>query len=327
MNRPSPVPGLPPPSIVGTTELGEDQLLVVERDARARVLDLHQHASVVGGRANPHLPTRRRILDGIVDEVLDDLAQAFAIASHLRQRTVHLGGHAHLVLTELRGGDDLAQQIREIDVAKLKLNVPASIRDVSSTSPISSAETGRLVADEREKRLTLLHAQLAPPCLQCPGRADDRRHRAAQLVGDERDEVGAKRREPAQLLRGRPLCVVGPDVLHSGRHQPSEQRDELTLLRGERIHLGSHEPEHPDRARAHLQRREHAAVQTEGEQVLFLGIALRLQLGPVHKRRPREPPRAPSRARVARNPAGRRRRFRAPPPRAPRRDRPRRARS
>ena len=88
------------------------------------VLDLDQHASVVGGRANLHFPARRRILDGIVDEVLDDLAQAFAVASHVRQGTVHLGGDAHLVLTKLRGSDDLAQQIREIHVSKTEAERP-----------------------------------------------------------------------------------------------------------------------------------------------------------------------------------------------------------
>ena len=102
-------PDSPRPS---TPELGEDQLLVFEPDAWGLFLDLQ--ASVVRGRANLHFPARRRILDGIVEEVLDDLAQAFAVASHVRQGTVHLGGDAHLVLTELRGSDELAQQIREI---------------------------------------------------------------------------------------------------------------------------------------------------------------------------------------------------------------------
>jgi hypothetical protein len=43
----------------------------------------------------------------------------------------------------------------------------------------------------------------------------------------------------------------------------------------------THEPEHADRPRPDLQRRQHTAVQPEGEQLLLLGIARRLHRPPV----------------------------------------------
>ena len=83
---------------------------------------------------------------------------------------------------------------------KLYVNVPGlDARGVEHVAD-ERREPGRLVGDQGEERLALLGRQLAPALLQRPGRADHRRHRAPQLVRDERHEVGAQRRQPAQLL-------------------------------------------------------------------------------------------------------------------------------
>src|SRR5207248_4814370 len=89
-----------------------------------------------------------------------------------------------------------------------------------------SREPLRLAADQGEERLALVRRELTPALLQRLRRSDDRRHRRSQLVRDERDEVGAQRREPAQLVDGAPLGLVGPDVLDGGRNEPTEQGDE-----------------------------------------------------------------------------------------------------
>ena len=108
--------------------------------------------------------------------------------------------------------------------------MPASIREVSSTSPISVARraVSSLISARKEARCS--GVELAPALLQRPGGADHGRHRAAQLVRDERDEVGAQRGEPPQLLDRLPLGLVRADVLHRGRDQPAEQGGELDLV-------------------------------------------------------------------------------------------------
>ncbi len=95
---------------------------------------------------------------------------------------------------------------------------------------------------------------------------------------DERDEVCAQRREAAQLLDGRALRVVGPDVLDRGRDEASEQGEQLDLLLRERARLLADDRDHPDRARAREQRRDHAAVQAEPHE---LGLLVEARLAHV----------------------------------------------
>ena len=151
--------------------------------------------------------------------------------------------------------------------------MPDSIREVSSTSP-TSAES-RVVSSAITARNASRWSgpQLAPALLQRPRRADHGRHRAAQLVRDERDEVRAQRGQPAELVRGRALGLVGAQVLDRRRDEPAEERHELDLLGAEGRGLGARDHERPDRPRPELQRREHARSHAELEQARLLGVA------------------------------------------------------
>ena len=126
-------------------------------------------------------------------------------------------------------------ELRNVDVleaiAERPCLEPRRVEDIGD----EIGEPVRLVGDEREERLPLLGAQQPPPLLQRPRRADHGSHRAAQLVGDERDEVGAQRREPRELLDAAPLGLVRADVLDGRRHEAPEQRDELDLVLAERV--------------------------------------------------------------------------------------------
>ena len=90
-------------------------------------------------------------------------------------------------------------------------------------------------------------------------------------MGDERDEVGPELREARELLDPSPLGLVGADVLHRGRDEAAEQRDELDLVLAERVGPVAREAEHPDRAGAEQEWRHQLAAQTEREELLVGG--------------------------------------------------------
>src|SRR5207253_11430438 len=96
-------PGLRAPRHGRTTELLEDQFLIVHGNARSLIANAHPHDAVVRARAHTDLGAGRRVLDRIVHEVLDDLTQALAVTAEMRQRSVHLCADSYLVLTELGG--------------------------------------------------------------------------------------------------------------------------------------------------------------------------------------------------------------------------------
>ena len=85
MKRPSPVPGFVwPPS--HPAELLEDQPLVLGRIAGPRSRTSTTTRPFAGARAHLDLPAGRRVLDGVVDQVRQHLAQPRAVAADARQR-------------------------------------------------------------------------------------------------------------------------------------------------------------------------------------------------------------------------------------------------
>ena len=222
--------------------------------------------AVVRLRPDADLRAGVRVLDRVRDQVVDQLPQPLGVAANVRQRRRQLGREPHLVLADLRGRDRVAHDLGEIDVRervaeRARLD-PRGVEHVAD----ERGEPGRLVGDHGEERLPLLGPELAPPLLQRPRGADHGRHRAAQLVRDERDEVGAQRGQAAELVRGGALGLVGAQVLDRARDEPAEQRDELDLLGAEGPGLAARDHERADRPRPELQRREHARPDPELEQ-------------------------------------------------------------
>ena len=82
--EPEPGAGLRTAGHGRTTELLEDQLLVVERNPGSLIPNLHAHEPVLRPRADADVSARGRILDGVVDEVLHDLTQSLAVAAEVR---------------------------------------------------------------------------------------------------------------------------------------------------------------------------------------------------------------------------------------------------
>ena len=111
-----------------------------------------------------------------------------------------------------------ARARRDRPSSKRKRNVPASIARCRARRR-SARRGGRSRRDQREERLALLRRELAPALLSVRAQPITDAIGAAQLVRDEGDEVGAERREPAQLIDGRALRLVGADVLDGARRR------------------------------------------------------------------------------------------------------------
>jgi len=76
-------------SIVGAVELVEDVGLVVGRDADPAIAHGEQHELAARAEAHANPPAIGRVFDRILQQVIDQLAQAQRIAGHRRQRIRH----------------------------------------------------------------------------------------------------------------------------------------------------------------------------------------------------------------------------------------------
>ena len=255
-------------------ELLEDERVVLGCDARAVVAHLDVDPPVLRERLDLDLAAGRRVLDGVVEQVREHLTQPLAVAADERERPVDVRADPHLVLTALGSGRRLLDELADVDVRERVAEAarldPRRVEDVGD----ELGEPLRLVLDQPEERLALLGRELAPALVQRPRRADDRGHRAPQLVRDERDEVRAERREPPELLDGRALGLVGADVLDGAPEEAAEEGDELDLVLGERVGLGADEGDHPHALRPDEQRRGEAAAQPQLEELRLFRVLL-----------------------------------------------------
>src|SRR5207248_2803579 len=210
---------------------------------------------VLGGGRHLDLVPGRRVLHGVVDQVDEHLTEPFAVAAHVRERSRDGRSDPHLVLREASRRDRLVDELLHVDVVEREAErAGVDARGVEDVAD-QRGEARRLAGDQGEERRALVGRELAPALLERLGRPDDRSHRAPQLVGDERDEVGAEAREAAQLVGGRALGLVGADVLHRCRDEPAEQRRQLDLLGREGGALPANDREHADGPGAEQERR------------------------------------------------------------------------
>src|SRR6478736_8858326 len=169
----------------GTREPLEERVLELVRDARARVLDRDAHGAVddVCVHANRCLAVTESVRDEVRDDVVED-----------RRIDVHLDvGRIELDLIGPRAGgdrDDLLQPLAQ----------PDALRPDRDRFGIEARQVEQLLDErghahrlllERDAELRLL--LVVEPVAEVVQRLDesvDRRHRCAQLMRGERDEVG-----------------------------------------------------------------------------------------------------------------------------------------
>ena len=234
MNRPSPVPGFALPPAVDAAELLEDQALVFGAGfpgrRRRRRRRMCPSSAVARTRTSP---PRRRVLDGVVDQVRDHLAQPLAVAAHARQRRRERRVlDAHLVLTELRRGRDVADELGDVDVAERVAERPRlDPRRVEHVAD-ERGEPARLVA--RSARGT---TRAAPASARASAACSVRAAPITAAIGLRSSCETSETKSARSAERRRSSSAVprsasyDADVLHRGRDQAAEQRHELDLVR------------------------------------------------------------------------------------------------
>src|SRR5919204_10165 len=111
---------------VALAEAVEDVGEEVGVDAGARVRDRHLGLAVRARESHAHAPARGRELDGVREEVPEDLLQALGVARDLRGRVVE--ARLNLDLFGLRGGahrlDGGAHDRAQLDAPRVETHLP-----------------------------------------------------------------------------------------------------------------------------------------------------------------------------------------------------------
>ena len=153
------------------------------------------------------------------------------------------------------------------------MKVPASRREVSRTSPTSEARraVSSSIRARKEPRWSPFSSRQRWRSVEAA--PIDRRHRPAELVRDERDEVGPKRGEPPELLGRGPLGLEGPDVLDRGRHLTAKQGQDLDVLAPEGVDPGARDRDHPEHAPADGEGSDGARAKAGLRELPVFGVA------------------------------------------------------
>ena len=179
---------------VGFVEAVEDKGQVVRRDRLSPVADGDVGLSVVLVQADRDAAALLGKLHGIVDEVVDHLGDPVAVRADqdVLLRQLRIDVQAFLRCAALEAQERLQDQLRQIkDRALGRVGRPvAHLRDVQHLAHEAGEALG-LVADRAEIFLLLLLGDRAVE--DAVGKAGDRRHRRAQLVGDVGDEFASAR--------------------------------------------------------------------------------------------------------------------------------------
>jgi hypothetical protein len=194
------------------------------------------------------------------------------VAAHGGQRLDHHGRHSQLVVRHLDHRRRLADEIGHVDLAeRVGERARLDARGVEDVADHRGEPSG-LLLDQREKGLALLRGELPPAGPERGGAPDDRRHRGAQLVGDERDEVGAQRGEPPQLLGRVPLRREHADVLDGRRELSREKSRQLDLVFAEGVRRFPRDRQHAEDRASNRQGRDDARLQADGPELALLRI-------------------------------------------------------
>ena len=118
----------------------------------------------------------------------------------------------HSRAARVRRRDRLADQLRDVDIVEdVGQRVGVDARRVEGLGE-QGRQTLGLAVDHGEQLRALLRRELALALLQRLGGADDRRERRADVVGEDRDELGAAREPLAQLLELAAEVLVAADT-------------------------------------------------------------------------------------------------------------------
>src|SRR3989442_6181795 len=113
---------------------------VTRRYADACVGDRENHAPIVAAELNRHLPTARRVLDGVFDEIERELSNAAAIDRHDDRlgRQVNLDRDSRVLGQQLARFARLLDDLTNVDGLLMEIGAPSSARASVSSASSSS---------------------------------------------------------------------------------------------------------------------------------------------------------------------------------------------
>src|SRR5438067_753978 len=241
---------------VGLPEALEDVRQEVGRNPDARVTHADHGVMRVAREPDGDAPAARRELDGVGDEVPDDLLQPVAIAAHGTDAVVELALEGDLLRVGRRTDrvDGALDGRRQVDGRQLETQLAGDdARDLEEVLDEASLEL-RVALDHLERagpgfRLEPAGAQEARP-------DEDGAERRPQLVRERGEELVLRavrelRLGTRRLLAGEQLCPLP----HHPPPLPDVARD---ALHAHRLAVAQHEP------RAHLERH---AVAVPGDDI------------------------------------------------------------
>src|SRR5215207_2924345 len=192
------------PGLLGidAVNLAEDPLLLAVRDPETLVPHCDPQAAVARLELDLHTPALGRVLDGVVDQVEQHLAEPLLVARDERRRGRRDGLDRNAFFpceTRFDLRHDVAHQavrvellIRQPQAAGVDLVREEDVAD-------DPRQPFRLLCDQLEQpgAVLLAEAQIGPQ--ERAGAAVDRGERRAQLVRDRRDEIALELVEGAVL--------------------------------------------------------------------------------------------------------------------------------
>ena len=250
-NRPTPVPGLVGPGVEPDERL-EDALAHRWRDARSVVADRDVNLAVGAPVGDDDLRARRRVLGGVLEQQLQHLGQAGRIAQR-GPAVARRSARADAAAGAARAGS-----------APRRSTMPTSNRRCSTVSSRSARTVSRMVSTRSFRRsswpvaASCQVADLVAASLRRLGQqvevGADHRQRCAQLVRDDRDQLGARLVDAAQAVELRLRLEVQPAPLDDAGQERGDRRQAPDLGRVEvAARLGLHVQDADD-AVAHLER-------------------------------------------------------------------------
>jgi hypothetical protein len=190
---------LPRRARVHLRELAEDEVMMLGRDADARVAHLDdalgRAVALAAVGADPHLSALRREVDRVADEIPDDVRDLLAIGVHGLEVVGHVCHETQSLLAHERLVDraQLREHVAQVEPSRRDGELIRRAARVGEDLADLVEELASAVDDARDA-VELAVAERTEDAVSQDLRVGDHRgERGAEIVGDVREELGLQR--------------------------------------------------------------------------------------------------------------------------------------
>lgn len=177
----------------------ENARLIILRDADSRVRHCKDYKLTTGCCADFDTPARSRVLDGIVEQISQDLAKQAGVSAHARQISLRMRstqGKLFLTGSQPHGFDARFNQVARIDGLEINFYLPGfDARELEKV--ISQTSEARGVRTDNLDEVAIVFLIIERSREQRFGKTLNSRQRRPQFVGNIGDEILADLLEAA----------------------------------------------------------------------------------------------------------------------------------